>query len=172
MRALSVIVLAGLPVPSFAQPAEEEALIRSVFDEINPVSIAESREYCGYVGFDAGGNLIASDPRPGTEDECTPEDPVDIEVITASYHTHGSFSTDYASEVPSGEDMEGDEAEGIDGWVATPGGRLWLIDTEDMVTWQVCGIGCLPADPSFIRGDMGPIAEEYSYDDLVIRLAE
>jgi hypothetical protein len=63
--------------------------------------------------------------------------------------------------------MEGDEEEGIDGWVATPGGRLWHIDTEDMVTYQVCGIGCLPSDPRFVRGDMGQIDQSYRYRDLV-----
>ena len=41
-----------------------------------------------------------------------------------------------------------------------------------MVTWQVCGIGCLPADPDFIAGDFGSIADSYSYDDLVVRLEE
>ena len=63
--------------------------------------------------------------------------------------------------------MEGDEDEGIDGWVATPGGRLWYIDTTDMVTFQICGIGCLPSDP-----DSGIIEQSYSYDDLVIKLDE
>ncbi len=68
--------------------------------------------------------------------------------------------------------MEGDEDEGIDGWVATPGGRLWYIDTTDMVTFQICGIGCLPSDPEFIAGDGGIIEQSYSYDDLVIKLDE
>ncbi len=95
------------------------------------------------------------------------DDPTNIEVITASYHTHGAFSTSYYNEVPSVDDIEGDEAEGIDGWVATPGGRLWYIDTEDMVLSQICGIGCLPKDPRFIKGDMGHIAQSYTYFELV-----
>ena len=79
---------------------------------------------------------------------------------------------DYNSEVPSGADMEGDEAEGIDGWVGTPGGRLWYIDTTDMITRQICGIGCIPSDPDFVRGDSGLIEQSYSYDELVIKLDE
>ena len=67
--------------------------------------------------------------------------------------------------------MEGDEAEGIDGWVATPGGRLWYVDSSDMVTSQICGIGCLPMDPDFIPGDMGFVAQSYRYEQLV-RLME
>ena len=100
------------------------------------------------------------------------DDPTNLELITASYHTHGGFSPDYSSELPSGTDMEGDEDEGIDGWVATPGGRLWYIDTTDMVTFQIFGIGCLPSDPEFIAGDSGIIEQSYSYDDLVIKLDE
>lgn len=171
-RPFSILPLILVPVSGLAQPLDEERLIRAVFSDLNPISIDENREYCGYVGFDEGGNLVASEPVPGTIDSCLPDDPANIEVITASYHTHGAFSTDYANEVPSGDDMEGDEAEGIDGWVATPGGRLWYIDTEVMETFQVCGIGCLPADPNFIAGDLGPIAESYFYDDLVEFLEE
>ncbi|MEO0851346.1 MAG: DUF4329 domain-containing protein, partial [Pseudomonadota bacterium] len=70
-------------------------------------------------------------------------------------------------EVPSVSDMEGDADEGIDGYVATPGGRLWYIDTEDMVTYQICGRGCLPQDPAFTAFPDGWIAESYSYDQLV-----
>jgi hypothetical protein len=54
--------------------------------------------------------------------------------------------------------MEGDADEGIDGYVATPGGRLWYIDTVDMVASQLCGIGCLPRDPKFVAGQNGEIA--------------
>lgn len=168
---ISLAALVGACAVS-AQSAEEEALVREIFAGLNPVSIAENIEYCGYVGFDVAGRLVASDPTPGDEASCLADDPVEIDLITASYHTHGAFSTDYANELPSGTDMEGDEAEGIDGWVATPGGRLWYIDTTDMVTFQICGIGCLPADPEFIAGDFGPIAEDYFYEELIIRLDE
>ena len=171
MRWLTLGALA-VASPLAAQPVDEEVLVRALFAELNPISIAEGVEYCGYVGFDIEGDLIFSEPTRGDESSCLSSDPAEIEVITASYHTHGQFLTDYANELPSGEDMEGDEAEGIDGWVATPGGRLWYIDTDLMETFQVCGIGCLPTDPEFIAGDFGPIAERYSYDALVRKLDE
>ena len=160
------------PVAVSAQSSEELALVKEIFADLNPLSIAENREHCGYIGFDDDGNLTFSDPTPGNSDSCLADDPVHIQVITTSYHTHAAFSPDYSSELPSGTDMEGDEEEGIDGWVATPGGRLWYIDTEDMTTRQICGIGCLPSDPSFIAGDSGIIEQSYSYDELVIKLDE
>jgi len=155
-----------------AQSNEETALVKGIFAELNPISIRDKVEYCGYIGITADGDLIASPPTRGDEASCLADDPTEIEVIYSSYHTHGQFSRDYFNEVPSGTDMEGDEEEGIDGWIATPGGRLWYNDTVDMVTFQVCGIGCVPSDPNFVAGDMGTIEQSYSYDDLVILLED
>ena len=165
--ALALLVAGG---PAMAQPIDEEALIRATLNEVNVMSFAEGIEFCGYVGFTADGELAVSPPTRGDESSCLSDDPTNLELITASYHTHGDFSTEYSSETPSGTDMEGDEEEGIDGWVSTPGGRLWYIDTVDMVTYQICGIGCLAQDPNFIAGDDGFIAEAYTYDELVERL--
>jgi hypothetical protein len=165
-------ILALMPTTLLGQSIDDEALIRSVFADLNPTSIEQNVEFCGYIGFTADGELAYSQPTRGDEGSCLSDDPTNLELITASYHTHGGFSPDYSSELQSGTDMEGDEDEGIDGWVATPGGRLWYIDTTDMVTFQICGIGCLPSDPEFIAGDSGIIEQSYSYDDLVIKLDE
>lgn len=172
MRSVLLSCLLLAPIPATAQSAAEDALIRQVFAQLQPISFRENVEYCGYVGLDDNGQLVASPATRGDEGSCLSDDPTNIAVITASYHTHGAYSPDYYNEVPSGDDMEGDEAEGIDGWVATPGGRLWYIDTEDMIARQVCGIGCLTADPRFVAGDMGHIEQSYSYDELVQRLDE
>ena len=165
-------ILALMPTTLLGQSIDDEALIRSVFADLNPTSIEQNVEFCGYIGFTADGELAYSQPTRGDEGSCLSDDPTNLELITASYHTHGGFFPDYSNELPSGTDMEGDEDEGIDGWVATPGGRLWYIDTTDMVTFQICGIGCLPSDPEFIAGDSGIIEQSYSYDDLVIKLDE
>ena len=66
----------------------------------------------------------------------------------------------------SPEDYESDEDEGVDGWVATTGGRLWFIDTNDMIASQICGIGCLDQDPKFARGAQGSIEVSYTYREL------
>lgn len=160
------------PTAAHSQGADEAGLVKNLFATLNPLSIREGVEFCGYVGYDFDGRLVASAPNRGSIDSCLPDDPAEIEIITASYHTHGGFSRDYFNEVPSGDDMEGDADEGIDGWVATPGGRLWYIDTVDMVASQICGIGCLPADPRFVAGDMGHVAASYAYEDLVILMEE
>ncbi|MCF2869603.1 DUF4329 domain-containing protein [Octadecabacter sp. G9-8] len=165
-------ILALVPTGLLAQSIDEEALARAIFQDLNPVSIRANVEYCGYVGFTAEGELAYSQPTRGDEGSCLSDDPDNLELITASYHTHGAHSPDYSSELPSGTDMEGDEDEGIDGWVATPGGRLWYIDTTDMITRQICGIGCLPSDPNFVSGESGIIEQSYSYDELVIKLDE
>ncbi len=170
MRVVLALVLAASP--GLAQDGAELALAKQVLADLNPVSIRENREYCGYIGFDAAGRLVHSQPARGDLESCEPDDPLELEVIVASYHTHAAYSPDYYNELPSAEDMEGDEAEGIDGYVATPGGRLWYIDTEDMVISQICGIGCLPKDPDFVAGDLGIIAQSYEYDELVIKLEE
>lgn len=167
MRNLIVAALVAAPSLATAQSTEEVALMRQVYAEIQPLSFENRREYCGYIGLDAEGNLVASEVRRGRKNSCTPRDPANIEVIFASFHTHGNFEGDEGHEVPSVSDMEADADEGIDGFVATPGGRLWYIDTEDMITYQICGVGCLPQDPDFERFPNGLIYDSYSYDELV-----
>ncbi|MFT5744070.1 MAG: hypothetical protein ACI86S_002149 [Paracoccaceae bacterium] len=153
-----------------AQDSAELSLVRGVLAGLQAQSIRENVEYCCYIGFDAAGELIASPATRGDEGSCMPDDPVSLKVITASYHTHGAYSPNYYNEVPSTDDIEGDEQEGIDGYVATPGGRFWYVDSGDMVISQICGLKCLPSDSDFVQGDMGRIAQSYHYDDLVTLL--
>ena len=153
-----------------SQTAQEAALVRSMCTTLQPVSIRDGVEYCGLIGFDARGQLIATAPERGGPASCGIEGQGPIDVVTASYHTHGKFSTSYFNELPSITDVEGDAADGIDGYIATPGGRLWYIDSSQRVMRQLCGIGCLPSDPRFVAGDSGPIAESYTYDELTRRL--
>ena len=167
-----LFVLAICPSFAVAQDSAEVALVKATLNELQVVSIAQNVEYCGYIGFDAHDNLIVTPPTRGDEGSCLADDPDALEIITASYHTHGAHSPDYYNEVPSGEDMEGDADEGIDGYVATPGGRLWYIDSVDMVASQLCGLECLHADPAFDPTDDPEVAESYLYDDLVVKLSE
>lgn len=68
--------------------------------------------------------------------------------------------------------MEADEADGIDGYVATPGGRLWYIDSSEMVASQICGVGCLPMDADFQPETEITVAPSYSYAELIEILAD
>jgi uncharacterized protein Usg len=41
-----------------------------------------------------------------------------------------------------------------------------------VVASQLCGVGCLTADPAYDPPDDPDIAQSYSYDDLIVKLAE
>ncbi|MBV6658306.1 MAG: DUF4329 domain-containing protein [Devosiaceae bacterium] len=152
--------------PAVAQTSEEVELAKSVFNRLQPLSFANNSEYCGYFGYDSRDTLVASSFTRGDADGCAPDVPPDLEVV-ASFHTHGAYADDAVAELPSPEDLEADLDEGVDGWVATPGGRLWFIDTERLEVWQVCGVGCLQQDANFQPEWEVRIAEQYSFDALV-----
>jgi hypothetical protein len=154
------------------QAQQEVALVKALFTELQPISIANSAEYCGLIGFDADGRLISTQAAKGDAASCEISETGAIEVVTASYHTHGAFSPDYFNEIPSMADVEGDEADGIDGYIATPGGRLWYVDSSERQMSQLCGIGCLPSDPRFAAGNSGVISQSYTYEGLAAKLFE
>jgi hypothetical protein len=168
----SFVCLLCLATPLFAQSTDEIALIRKVFTKLQPLSIRYDREYCGYIGTDAAGVLRATEPFPGDASSCLPPDPVDLAVIIASYHTHAAFSRDFHNEIPSQQDVEGDAEDGIDGYVATPGGRLWYVDGRAMTVHQICPVNCLPADPGFLFYDSGVVVKTYTLDALIEKLDE
>lgn len=139
------------------------------FTDLQELSFKKRSEFCGFVGHDADGSLIASEPVRGDRDSCPLEWPADIAVI-ASYHTHGTFDFTYYNEMPSDTDMLSDQSLGVNGWIATPGGRLWFVNSGRMVAKQVCGVGCLPVAPNFYKAQAGDVAKVYTFDALVERL--
>ncbi|QIE46563.1 DUF4329 domain-containing protein [Pseudohalocynthiibacter aestuariivivens] len=154
-----------------AQDNTEIAFAKSVLASVQAKSIAENREYCGYLGRDAAGRLASGPSIRGKRDECTPVWPDALEVL-ASWHTHAGYDAVAWSEVPTVIDIEADEEEGIDGYVATPGGRLWYVDTTDMVVSQLCAVRCMQVDPRFVIGSEGEIETSYTYRQLLAREAE
>lgn len=158
-----------LPAQAPAQSREEIDFVTGLFARLQIRSFDKRREYCGFIWRDERGALRATPPRPGNRDSCPLERPHDLKPI-ATYHTHGAFDFAYHNELPSDIDMQSDRDLGVDGWIATPGGRLWHVDTRRMVATQVCGVGCLPVAPNFYKGQAGEIAPAYSYDELVERL--
>jgi Domain of unknown function (DUF4329) len=168
------VIILGLCLAdrSQAQTTEETDFIRKVFAKIQPFSIRVNREYCGYIGRDEQGNLVATPALIGDESSCERRTPGRLATVVASYHTHAAFSPDFYNEVPSEQDVENDAEDGIDGYVATPGGRLWHIDGATKVVTLVCDLSCLPADPAFDRDDSGPIAKSYTFPQLTKRLEQ
>ena len=170
MKFLSVSLML-LAAPLSAQDATELRIATEVLTRIQPRSFDKHAEFCGYIGFNDQGEMVASPPVEGDKDSCGAPFPRNM-AITASYHTHGDFDAGYFNEVPSQVDVDGDKKFYMNGYVATPGGRLWFIDTQIMVIRQICGIGCLPVAPSFRKGTSGTVASTYTYDELVEKLGD
>ncbi len=166
--ALLCAVLAAC-VPAAPEPEPDRAFHEAAIaflDGLQPRSIAENREYCGYFGLDASGGFRATRPRSGMSESCELAGFPETLDVVASYHTHSAFDTRIDSEVPSTDDVMTDVADRVFGYVSTPGGRVWLVDWRDRSTRQLCGIGCVTSDPDFVPGDAGPIAVRYTLRDL------
>ena len=175
MRCLWLLVVAALSItPALADPWEAitdelDRFAVAHLDAIQPLSIRDKIEYCGLFGYDRYGRLAATQAVPGDADSCDPGiEPDGFEVI-ASYHTHGAYARDADTEVPSIDDLIGDFEEGIDGYIATPGGRVWLNLYEERVSFQLCGRGCITADPDFRTCPAFLPAEEYTIETLELR---
>ncbi|MFC3612340.1 DUF4329 domain-containing protein [Lutimaribacter marinistellae] len=148
-------------------PVEVIEAVRRRFDPIQHLSFAANLEYCGYVGRDVNGEIAFTPMLRGDADGCTPPIPDPTLTVFASMHTHGAYHPDVPAEFPTALDMQSDRNEGVNGFVATPGGRLWYIDSAAMITFQLCGLGCLPQDPTFRAGDDGTIAQSYTLEQLL-----
>ncbi len=150
-----------------AVPAAEIALARQRLGRTQRLSFLGDREYCGYLGRTRSGRLVVTRMQRGQRDSCTPPPPRRGMTLLASLHTHGAYDRDVPAEFPTTLDMDSDAAEGVNGYIGTPGGRLWLVDSAARVAYQLCGPGCLPQDPQFHAGDDGVIRRAYRYRELL-----
>lgn len=155
-----------VPLSAGAQSAEEIALAKQLLTDIQPLSVKRNREYCGLIGRDEAGQLVATPPRRGRRTSCRPRYDIREMRITASYHTHAAHREAYDNEVPSLADVEGDMADGINGYVATPGGRLWFVDGTTGESRLICGPRCLPSDASYRPDPSDRIADRYTLEDI------
>ncbi len=158
---------AGGSGAGIAISAAEIALVRQHLDRVQRQSFRGDREYCGYLGRTRSGRLVVTRMRRGQRNGCTPPMPQRGMTLLASIHTHGAYARDVPAEFPTTLDMDSDAAEGVNGYIGTPGGRLWFIDSAARVAYQLCGPGCLPQDPHFHAGDDGVIRHSYRYRDLL-----
>lgn len=129
---------------------EVQEFARSQLNGLQQQSFDQNIELCGIIFEETGGVLGATSPRKGDEASCGIQyfDEPGMRPI-ASFHTHGSYSDRYDSEVPSVLDLESDAAARMDGYVATPGGRFWHIDARAPAANLVCGPACLTQDPNY-----------------------
>ncbi len=139
---------------------------RNFLNNVQPLSIAQRREHCGYFFIGSNGQLQGTPPRPGTFASCDMPAPLVGQNIIASYHTHGAYGRQYDNEVPSVVDLTSDFDFGIDGYVSTPGGRVWLVDFQTLSTSQLCGLRCVTSDPGFVPIGEDRIRQSYTVQTL------
>lgn len=151
-------------------PDEVQAFARNQLDRLQAQSFAQRRELCAIIFENRRGELGLTPVREGSEASC------DVAYFDepgmaprASIHTHGRFDQAYDSEVPSLTDLEGDIANQTDGYIATPGGRLWRIDWQAERAVLVCGEGCLAQDPAYRACPGDAVAPAYSVPQLAAR---
>lgn len=158
---------AGLaPGLAAAQATDEVAFAREFLANLQIRTIVENREYCGYFGRDPVGKIGATRPRRGKSNTCQLGSPPSLLKVFASYHTHAGFDRDSYNEIPSSLDLQSDIASETDGYVSTPGGRLWFSDHRAKEVRQICGVGCLPQDPVFRPGKFMKVRRSYSLAEL------
>ncbi len=156
------------PAPRPPDPAER-ALATAILSDLQLRSFAQNREFCGFILTDGAGGLFPSPINAGSEATCPlPRVPHGVSLV-ASFHTHGTYSPFYQSEYPTVQDMLIDAATGTNGYISTPGGRLWYVDSRAMVVTQLCGRGCLPQDPYYDPADDGDLRRSYTLEELIER---
>lgn len=170
IRPLATLAIAlSLAAPVSAQSTQETEFAMAILTNINPLSIQFNREVCGFIVRHPDGRLDSTKLSWGTEASCASLPiPPGVEPVS-SWHTHAAWGRGYDGEVPSTIDVEGDMRFGVNGWVATPGGRVWFVDGATGNIRQVCGRDCLPSDPNFFPEEHGPVAKEYTLDELRAR---
>ena len=149
--------------------AEVDAFAKAFLDSIQEQSISEQREFCGFFFRDNTGALRASPPRKGTFATCNMPIPPRGSGVFASYHTHGAYGERYDNEVPSVTDLQSDFQLGINGYVSTPGGRIWRVNLASRDTVQVCGLRCVTSDPGFVPRNEASVQRRYSILELALR---
>lgn len=173
-RAAAMIVALWMviPVPGQAQDGHETAFVIGLMESMNALSIRFNREVCGYIlRHPDGAHYSTTKASWGGHASCASLAVEDGAAVVSSWHTHAAWVPEYDGEVPSVQDVEGDMQLGVNGWVGTPGGRLWFVDVDTGDIRQVCSLGCLPSDPNFI-GDGDPVRKTYTLDALQQRFGD
>lgn len=161
-----LLILALLAPSAQAQSADEIAFMKSVLAQVQSMTLRAGREFCGYLALDENDNFKATPAKRGRKDSCRARNPSASLELIASYHSHGSYDEHADSEVPSTDDVLADADEEVDGWLVTPGGRIWFIDGQALTARQICGLGCVRADPNFEPGQFGIVKNFYTLDEL------
>ena len=148
LKLFLLLVALTQPEALFAQSYPELPLVRKLLSELQAPSFEKNREFCGWVGRNASGTLVVGKTYRGRRANCSWRFEHDDKVtLVATYHTHGSYLYRYDNEIPSIVDFVNHVRLKARGYVATPGGRLWVVDGVRREVLLICGPGCLPVDP-------------------------
>ncbi|MEM6594265.1 MAG: DUF4329 domain-containing protein [Pseudomonadota bacterium] len=173
--AIAGATLAVLAATTACQAANAALIEKAkmALSSIQDASFVADREYCGMIGLTDADELIVSPARRGRSSGCDFRGFADPTIRpVASYHTHGGFNPLYDSEIPSVDDIDMDYHNKVFGFVATPGGRFWMIDYRYRSVHQLCGVGCLPSDPTFVKNMAGEIPEHMSRREIAKRKSQ
>ncbi|MEM7195019.1 MAG: DUF4329 domain-containing protein [Pseudomonadota bacterium] len=107
---------------------------RNILNEINPVSVAQNREFGGYVLRNADGTFSTTTPIRGDASSVALPNPASQApaggATVASYHTHAGPDPRFLNEQFSAADLAGDRFFNIDGYLGTPGGKFLYHDVD------------------------------------------
>lgn len=150
-----------------ASDTEIVAFATEALNDLQARSLATRTEYCALLLEDDEGNLAVSKIAEGKEAECDLPWVLPMGTYSvATMHTHGTYSQEYDSEVPSVLDIQSDVDEQIDGFVATPGGRIWFTDWKTETTSMVCGERCIAQDPKYREDAWGQLKQSYTLGEI------
>lgn len=156
--------------PAYERIASSDTLNRyakATLRDVQTRSIANNKEYCGVIFEDPQGNLSTSKIYEGDHEACEFDWGVPLgNHVVASFHTHAGYDPQYDSELPSMIDMGNDIDARIDGFIATPAGRIWHIDWKSETASQLCGVNCIGSDPDYTPDHQLPVKKRYSVDEL------
>lgn len=146
-------------------------LAKQALNIAQPNSFKNNIEYCGLIGYHMSGALLFSPPIPGFRNSCNPGlNPWAWREVVATYHTHGAHTFDSDAEVPSVEDLLADFAEGTDGYIATPSGRVWHVSVKDKKAYLLCDVDCIKSDQNYRECEGLKPAKEYTLKTLKRRI--
>ncbi|MGB6229845.1 MAG: DUF4329 domain-containing protein [Litorimonas sp.] len=149
---------------------EEIEYVKRVLTPVQEMSLEEGLEFCGFIGLDENGEFATGLTTRGEAHFCEPVFnyfDYDFHVL-ANYHTHGSSSVEHETETPSFVDMYATHLAGQDGYVVTPGGRLWYMDGQAITAELLCGARCMPFDPDHVDDFDFEVGDVFDTDEFEV----
>lgn len=110
---------------------------------VQALSSAQNVEFCGYYALDADQQIAVTPPTRGDADSGLSADP------PPGFRGAGVMAATISTPMPRfprSTICSADIDEQIDGYVATPGGRVWLNLYEEETAVMLCGAGCIAVD--------------------------